>query len=88
MPAGSEKCSASAFSAALGIRCSFDPMSPEAYRNLGFPGADDLGNMFQMFDEFEPEYRASRSVEAARALAPSLMDFDAWLAKYRDRIPL
>ena len=34
------------------------------YRNLGFPGADDLGNMFQIFDEFEQQYRASRSVEA------------------------
>ncbi len=75
-------------SAALGIDCRFSPMSAEAYRNLGFPGADDLGNMFQMFDEFEREYCASRSVAAARGLAPSLMDFDQWLAKYRARIPL
>jgi hypothetical protein len=63
-------------------------MSAAEYRNLGFPGADDLGNMFQIFDEFEPQYRASRSVDAARALAPSLMDFDQWLAKYKDAIPL
>lgn len=76
------------FSAALGIDCRFSPMSAEAYRNLGFPGADDLGNMFQMFEEFEPQYRASRSVETARALVPSLMDFDRWLAKYKSRIPL
>lgn len=76
------------FSEALGVDCRFSPMSTEAYRNLGFPGADDLGNMFQVFDEFEPEYRASRSVEAARALAPSLLDFDQWLAKYKSRIPL
>ena len=75
-------------SGALGIKCTFSPMSPEAYRNLGFPGADDLGNMFQIFDEFEPAYRASRSVEAARALSPSLMDFDTWLAKYKHKIPL
>ena len=78
-----ERCSA-----ALGISCSFDPMSAADYRKLGFPGADDLGNMFQIFDEFEQPYRASRSVEAARALAPALMDFDQWLARYKDRIPL
>jgi uncharacterized protein YbjT (DUF2867 family) len=78
-----EKCSA-----ALGISCRFNPMSPEAYRNLGFPGADDLGNMFQLFDEFEQPYRAARSVQAARALAPSLMDFDRWIAKYKNVIPL
>ena len=76
------------FSAALGIDCAYSPMSPEAYRNLGFPGADDLGNMFQMFDEFEQQYRTSRSVDAARALAPSLMNFDQWLATYKSRIPL
>ena len=76
------------FSDALGIDCAYRPMSPEAYRNLGFPGADDLGNMFQMFDEFEQQFLASRSVDAARALAPGLMDFDTWLAKYKSRIPL
>ena len=76
------------FSGALGIDCRYSPMSPEAYRNLGFPGADDLGNMFQMFDEFEPAYLASRSVDAARVLTPSLMDFDQWLATYKSRIPL
>ena len=73
---------------ALGITCAFNPMSADAYRNLGFPGADDLGNMFQIFDEFEPQYRASRSVEAARVLAPSLMNFDQWLAKNKSKIPL
>ncbi len=79
---------AARFSGALGIDCRYSPMTPEAYRNLGFPGADDLGNMFQIFQEFEQPYRASRSVDAARALAPSLMDFDTWLAKYKSRIPL
>ena len=79
---------AAKFSGALGIDCRYSPLSAQAYRNLGFPGADDLGNMFQIFDEFEPQYRASRSVDAAKALAPSLMDFDTWLAKYKSRIPL
>ena len=78
-----EKCST-----ALGIDCRFKPISADAYRKLGFPGADDLGNMFQIFDEFEEQYRASRSVEAARALEPSLMDFDQWLARNKSRIPL
>jgi hypothetical protein len=78
-----EKCST-----ALGIMCTFSAPSPDAYRNRGFPGADDLGNMFQIFDEFQHQYRASRSVEASRALAPSLMSFDQWLAKNKSRIPL
>jgi uncharacterized protein YbjT (DUF2867 family) len=73
---------------ALGITCTFNPISADAYRRLGFPGADDLGNMFQIFDEFEPQYRATRSVEASRALAPSLMNFREWLAKNKTKIPL
>ena len=78
-----EKCSAT-----LDITCTFNALSPDAYRNSGFPGADDLGNMFQIFDEFEQQYRASRSVEVSRVLAPSLMNFDRWLAKYKNRLPL
>ena len=41
-----------------------------------------------IFEEFEQPYRASRSVEASRALAPSLMDFDQWLEKNKSKIPL
>jgi uncharacterized protein YbjT (DUF2867 family) len=78
-----DKCST-----ALGIACRYNPISPEAYRNQGFPAADDLGNMFQIFDEFEPQYRASRSVEVARDLVPSLLNFDQWITKYKNRIPL
>jgi hypothetical protein len=78
-----EKCST-----ALDITCTFDALPPDTYRNLGFPGADDLDNMFQIFDEFEQQYRASRSVEASRMLVPSLMNFDQWLAKNKSKIPL
>jgi hypothetical protein len=78
-----EKCSKG-----LGITCTFDPVSPEAYRRLDFPGADDLGNMFQIFDEYEQQYTASRSVELSRSLAPTLMNFDGWLEKHRGKLSL
>ncbi|MBI1731952.1 MAG: NmrA/HSCARG family protein [Gammaproteobacteria bacterium] len=78
-----EKCSKG-----LGIKCTFNAVSADAYRSFGFPGAEDLGNMFQIYEEFEQQYRAPRSVEASRALAPSLMNFDQWLAKNKSRIPL
>ncbi len=55
---------------------------------FGFPGADDLGNMFQFKRDFNAQYIAARSVEESRALNPSLKTFDAWLAHNRDRIPL
>ena len=32
-----------------------NPVAPEAYRSLGFPGAEDLGNMFQLNADFAPD---------------------------------
>ena len=58
------------------------------YRGFGFPGADDLGNMFQYYTEFEPEFVAARNLDTARSLNPELLSFKAWLAKYGSRIPL
>jgi len=79
---------AAAFAAALGRPVRYRDMAPETYRALGFPGAEDLGNMFQYKRDFEAAYCAARSVEATRALNPRLQDFAAWLASNRDRIPL
>jgi len=72
----------------LGIKCSYNGVSADVYRSFGFPGADDLGNMFQIYDEFEKPFAGARSVEFSRSLAPSLMNFDQWLAKNRSRIAL
>ena len=58
------------------------------YRKLGFPGAEEFGNMFQFMQEFESEFCAARNLDSARALNPSLQTFGGWLAKNKDRIPL
>jgi len=61
---------------------------PSVYRTFGFPGADDLGNMFQYKADFETEYCGARSIAQSRALNPELLSFSGWLAKYKSRIPL
>lgn len=63
-------------------------IEPQAYRALGFPGADDLGNMFQFYRDFAQVFLASRDVDTSRMLNPSLLTFDAWLERYGSRIPL
>jgi len=50
------------------------------YAALGFPGADDLANMFAFKHDFNGDYCARRPVAATRALHPGVLDFDAWLA--------
>ena len=75
-------------SRALGIRVAYQAVEPDAYRGFGFPGADEMGNMFQVYRDFEKDVVGARSVEGTRALNPQLLTFDQWLAKYKGRIPL
>ena len=79
---------ADALSKALGQDVRYNAVSPEMYRSFGFPGAEDLGNMFQFNRDFEQVFCAARSVDVSRALNPSLQTFDAWLAENKTRIPL
>ena len=79
---------AASLSRALGREVRYHAMAPADFRALGFPGADDLGNMFQFNHDFADDFCKARSVEESRALNPGLLGFDAWLAKYKAQIPL
>jgi uncharacterized protein YbjT (DUF2867 family) len=73
---------------ALGEEVRYFAMEPDAYRALGFPGADLIGNMFHFKRDFEAEYAGPRDHGLARELNPELQDFDAWLAENAARIPI
>jgi len=79
---------AAGLSKALGKEIRYNEVTPEAYRGFGFPGAEDLGNMFQFKRDFQDVYCGARNVEGTRALNPALQSFDAWLAKNGSRIPI
>jgi len=73
---------------ALGRKVGYNAVSFDAYRGFGFPGAEDLGNMFQYKAEFEKEYCAARDLQFSRSLNPQLQTFAQWLAENKQRIPL
>jgi len=73
---------------ALGREVRLNAVTPEVFRGFGFPGSDDLGNMFQFKAEFEKEFCGARSLEVSRRLNPRLQSFDQWLARNAERIPL
>ena len=73
---------------ALGRPVSFFDVPFDTYRGFGFPGADDLGNMFQFQQIVGAEFVESRNVARSRALHPDILDFDGWLAKYAKQIPI
>ena len=79
---------ADALSVALGQDVYYNPVSPQVYRSFGFPGAEDLGNMFQFYCDFEQIFCAARNVDLSRALNPALQTFETWLAENKSRIPL
>ena len=64
----------------------YHAVDADAYRGFGFPGADEMGNMFQVYRDFEKEVTGARSQELAKKLAPSLMTFDQWLAKNKSAV--
>ena len=79
---------AKALAKSLGEEVRYNSVTPEAYRGFGFPGAEDLGNMFQYYQEFETEFADARDIKIARELNPSLHTFEMWLAENAKRIPL
>jgi uncharacterized protein YbjT (DUF2867 family) len=79
---------AASLAKALGQEVHYNSVTPDVYRSFGFPGAEDLGNMFQFKRDFEKDYCGARNLAVARALNPALQTFDQWLAKNASRIPL
>ncbi len=79
---------AAALTRALAVGVVYDPISPAAYRALGFPGAETSRNMFQFGAEFEYVWGSPRAAALTRRLYPGLQSFDAWLARNASRIPL
>jgi uncharacterized protein YbjT (DUF2867 family) len=79
---------AAALTRALGEEVRYNPVSPEIYRGFGFPGADDLGNMFQFKRDFQQAFCGPRDPKIARGLNPELQTLDQWLAQNKNRIPL
>ena len=79
---------AAKMSKALGREVRYNDVPADVYRSFDFPGADDLGNMFQFKRDFQEAFCGPRSVEFSRSVNPELQTFDQWLARNKDKIPL
>ncbi len=79
---------AKALTDALGQEIEYNEISPAVYRSFGFPGADDLGNMFQFNHDFADDFIRKRDLEFSKALNPELKSFKMWLEEYGNKIPV
>lgn len=78
---------AASLARAFGEDVRFNDVPPSLYRSFGFPGAEELGNMFQIEAENAAAVLGLRDIAATRALNPALQSFDLWLATHWHLIP-
>ena len=74
---------AATMSRITGQRIAYQHMPREAFAALGFPGAEDLANMFEFFRRFVPSRRVE--IEESRMLYPGMRTFETWLAENQKR---
>jgi uncharacterized protein YbjT (DUF2867 family) len=72
----------------LGEEVRYNAVTPAAYSAFGFPGADELANMFQFNAEFAGEYCATRDLATSHSLNPNLTSYRRWLEQNAASIPL
>jgi uncharacterized protein YbjT (DUF2867 family) len=79
---------AAGFTKALGVEVVYNAVPPAVYRSFGFPGAEDLGNMFQFKHDFNEYFCGARSLDFSRSVNPELQTFETWLEQNKSRISL
>ena len=79
---------AETFTKVLGEEVVYNDVPFDVYRGFGFPAADDVGNMFQFYHDFEDYFTGARSIEFSKSLNPQLKNFDSWLKENKEKIPI
>jgi len=67
----------------LGKTFVYNHVPRETFAAFGFPGADDLANMFDFNRRFIPHRRAD--LEESRRLYPGMQTFEVWLTANQAR---
>lgn len=78
---------AKALSKIFGQEIVCNSVPPDVFRSFGFPGADDLGNMFQFKRDFNEYYCNARNIDQSKTLNPGLLNFEKWLERNKEKIP-
>lgn len=79
---------AEALSEALGEKVIYNELDPAQYRSFDFPGADDMGNMYQFYRDFDDVCNSTRDVDRSKELNPELKSFKEWLEENGSKIPV
>jgi uncharacterized protein YbjT (DUF2867 family) len=64
----------------------YNPVPPSVFRTFGFPGAEDLGNMYQFNVDFADYFCSSRDIATTRKLNPELQSYRQWLQANKEKL--
>lgn len=73
-----------ALSDAYGETVTYQPLTWDEFRAQGFPGAVEMGNMFQYYAENSEAFIGDRDLSKARELNPELQSFSDWIELHRN----
>jgi uncharacterized protein YbjT (DUF2867 family) len=79
---------AATFSAALGEKVVYRPLTTDAMRAAGQPAVLEFANMFQFYSDASEYFTGVRNLDLVRELNPDLQPLDSWLIQHKNEIPL
>jgi uncharacterized protein YbjT (DUF2867 family) len=79
---------AAKFTEVLGEKVVYRPQTHDEVRAAGFPGADEIANMYQFYAEASEYFVGVRNLDLVRELDPQLRSLDSWLREHKGEIPL
>jgi uncharacterized protein YbjT (DUF2867 family) len=79
---------AAKFTAALGEKVAYRPLTHDQVRASGQPGALEFANTFQFYSDASEYFTGVRDLDLVRELNPELQTLDSWLTQHKNEIPL
>lgn len=77
---------AAGLSEVIGEPVTYNDVPPDVFRGFGFPGAEDIGNMFQFNRDCSDVFCAARDLELSRSLNPEMLSFEQWASSNKDAL--
>lgn len=70
----------------IGETVRFDAVPYDTFRTFPIPAAEELGNMFQYYGDFDAQFTGARDLNELRRLNPALRDFRTWATENADAL--
>lgn len=79
---------AAAFTKVCGYQVVYNAVPTDVYASFGFPGADDLANMFRFKKDFNDRFIKARPLDVSEKRTGGTVKFEAWLEENKEAFAL